>query len=417
MKILNEIGLNGLTTPTYIISEKNKQELIYENLCVSKKYGLNPEEKDNSLPIMYWTPKMHKNPIGARFIVASKKCSTKLLSKSVSKAFKLIFHQTQHFYDKSHFYSSIKQFWVIENSKPLLEKIDKINLKANAKSISTFDFSTLYTKLPHEDLINALKSIIDFAFKGGNKKYIDFSYSQATWSHKPKHSKYFTKESLKRAVEHLIKSCYFEVGNKIVLQVIGIPMGIDPAPFWANLYLSKHECDFLKGLIRNDITRARKFHGTFRFIDDLCALNDGGEFENSYQEIYPEELVLKLEHKGSHATFLDLDLTVENGKITTKLYDKRDDFHFFIVRMPNFHSNIPSSIFYGTVFSEILRIARASSSFASFSGKVREIFNRMEKQGGNKRRLVKQLLKAFENHSSVFRKFDICNADLLKAFQ
>ena len=56
-------------------------------------------------------------------------------------------------------------------------------------------------------------------------------------------------------------------------------MGIDPAPFWANLYLSKHECDFKGKLIRENIAQAKTFPETVRFIDDLCALNDGGEFQ------------------------------------------------------------------------------------------------------------------------------------------
>ena len=72
---------------------------------------------------MYWTPTIHKEPIGARFIVSSKKGSTKFISRAVSKAFKLIFHQIQTFYDKSHFRSSFKQFKVIENSKSILEKL------------------------------------------------------------------------------------------------------------------------------------------------------------------------------------------------------------------------------------------------------------------------------------------------------
>ena len=99
------------------------------------------------------------------------------------------------------------------------------------------------------------------------------------------------------------------------------PLGIDPAPFWANLYLSNHECKFMKKLIKNNIARAKKFHGTFRFIDDLCALNNGGEFEKSYKEIYPKELDLKLEFSGNHGTFLDLDLKINNGKIISTLFD------------------------------------------------------------------------------------------------
>ena len=62
---------------------------------------------------------------------------------------------------------------------------------------------------------------------------------------------FFTKNSLERAEQHLIKCCHFEVGNLIVLQTIGI--STDIAPFCANLNLSKHECDFMDNLIKEDI--------------------------------------------------------------------------------------------------------------------------------------------------------------------
>lgn len=124
---------------------------------------------------MYWTPKMQKELIHVRFIVVSKKCITKLISTAVSIAYKLIFQQIKSFYDKSHFYPSLKEFCDIENSKLILENMEQICGQANAKAISTFDFFTLYTNLPHFDLINVLNNLIDFAIKGGNKKYIGFS--------------------------------------------------------------------------------------------------------------------------------------------------------------------------------------------------------------------------------------------------
>ena len=62
-------------------------------------------------------------------------------------------------------------------------------------------------------------------------------------------------------------------------QSIGIPMGIDPAPFWANLYLYSYEEEFISNLVDSgEKVRARHFHACRRFIDDLCAMNDGGEF-------------------------------------------------------------------------------------------------------------------------------------------
>ena len=82
-------------------------------------------------------PKMHYNPSRARFIVASAVCSTKPISNVVSINFKKIFEQIQSFHSKGHFYKNYNRFWVIENSKNLLKKLDALNLKKNAKDIST----------------------------------------------------------------------------------------------------------------------------------------------------------------------------------------------------------------------------------------------------------------------------------------
>ena len=71
----------------------------------------------------------------------------------------------------------------------------------------------------------------------------------------------------------------------------------------------------------------------------LCAINDGGDFGKSF--LYHPELELKVEHEGNHATFLDLDITNVDNRFIYKLCDKRDNFDFFIVRMPQMSSNIP----------------------------------------------------------------------------
>ena len=110
---------------------------------------------------------------------------------------------------------------------------------------------------------------------------------------------------------YLITKCYFTVGNQVYKQDIGIPMGIDPAPFWVYLFLHHYEEKFVKKLVSSGSPRAYKYHGTSRFIDDLCAINDGDDFMASYKEIYPKELELKVEHHGNHAIFLDLDITIK----------------------------------------------------------------------------------------------------------
>ena len=91
-KLLEEVGIPFGDKPTYKLQNVKKESIIQTNTLFCEKYKLAVSEDQKTLPIMYWIPKMHKNPVGTRFIVASSKCSTKPLSKAVSKAFKLIFN-------------------------------------------------------------------------------------------------------------------------------------------------------------------------------------------------------------------------------------------------------------------------------------------------------------------------------------
>lgn len=198
-------------------------------------------------------------------------------------------------------------------------------------------------------------------------------------------------------------NCYFTLGKQLFRQVIGIPMGSDPAPFFANLFLYYYESKWLKKIQKRDIRRARRFANTFRFIDDLSALNDGGEFERCFKEIYPIELELGRENEIDQcASFLDLDIHIENNKFVVGLFDKRDGFPFSIVRMPFCSSNIPSSIFYASVGAEILRIARATSNIDTFLLSTRTLISRMIKQGANRGRTTNTLLKTFGRHNKDF---------------
>ena len=127
---------------------------------------------------------------------------------------------------------------------------------------------------------------------------------------------------------------------------MGIPMAIGPAPFWTNPFLCNYEPKYIINLIRTNKLRGRRFHSTFRFIDDFFALNYGGEFGKGFLEIYPAKLELKMEHNGSHETFLDLDVSIDKCKFIHKMFDKRHAFNFQIVRTPSITSNIPPIIFF-----------------------------------------------------------------------
>ena len=61
------------------------------------------------LRVMYWIPKMHKNLISFRFIIASPVCSIKALSKDIASAFKLIY-EVERYYTKEKYGQESRPF-------------------------------------------------------------------------------------------------------------------------------------------------------------------------------------------------------------------------------------------------------------------------------------------------------------------
>ena len=166
-------------------------------------------------------------------------------------------------------------------------------------------------------------------------------------------------------------------------------------------------------LISSDKVKARHFHSTKRFIDDLCALNDGGEFGKVHKDIYPNELELKVEHSGSHASFLNLDVTIKEGLFVYKLFDKRDAFPFSIGRMPYVSSNIPESIFYSAMVGEFLRIARSTMLYEDFLPKTRELIHRLNNKGAKQQISARHLRKIIQHHPDDFTHFRVETEDML----
>ena len=128
----------------------------------------------------------------------------------------------------------------------------------------------------------------------------------------------------------------------------------------------------------------------------------------------PPELELKCEHEGTHATFYDLEINISDDIFVYKLFDKRDDFPFFIVRMPDLSGNIPSHVFYGSIMSEFLRIARCTLRYADFLVSASGLFKRMVNQGGSKERVLLQIRRAVVRHPDPFKKFNKRAKDIMQ---
>ena len=147
-------------------------------------------------------------------------------------------------------------------------------------------------------------------------------------------------------------------------------MGTNCAPLLTDLFLYSYEVDFIQGL-RNKSEKkvARSFNFTSRYIlvDDVLSLNIS-RFGDFADRIYPIVLDKKDTTDTDMSTlYLDLQLTLDSeGRLRTKLYDKRDALIFTIVNFPFICSNIPSAPTYEAYISQLIRYSRACGSYQNF---------------------------------------------------
>ena len=105
-----------------------------------------------------------------------------------------------------------------------------------------------------------------------------------------------------------------------------------------------------------DVIKA--FNSTSRYLDDLQNI-DNPYSEGMVNQIYPSELQLnKANTSDTEAPFFGLHLSISNGFVSSKKYDKRDDFDFDIVNFPFLDGDVPRRPSDGVYISQLIRFAR-----------------------------------------------------------
>ena len=110
-------------------------------------------------------------------------------------------------------------------------------------------------------------------------------------------------------------------------QVVGNLVGTNCAPLIADLFLYCYKSQFMAKLHKNPSKTdlIDKFNNTYRYLDDIFSVNNS-DFYKYTSENYPKKLTLnKANNNSIKCQFLDVHVTISQGKITTKIYDKRND--------------------------------------------------------------------------------------------
>ena len=146
--VLNTLKQELSTAKTYEHNRLDETSIVDRHRChTAAKFGVFVDEDHGKLPTLYLLPKLHKRSYRSRFIANSSVCTTTELSILLTICPTAIKNHVIKYCTTVYERNGKKLIWSIKNSGEILN-----NLKSRgflASGLSTYDFTTLYTTLPH----------------------------------------------------------------------------------------------------------------------------------------------------------------------------------------------------------------------------------------------------------------------------
>ena len=206
-------------------------------------FGVKAKENQDKVSTLYWLPKLHRNPYKARFIANSSSFKTTELSKLLTSCLTAVKNMLSGIV-KRYMSDLVKKKLSIKNLGEILDKPKARGF--NATSLSTYDFSTLYTTLPLNLIKDKLIDLIERTFQREGSSYLACHDRNAFFtSEKPKKYHAWSCQNVCDALTFFLDNNFIRFGTKLYRHVVGIPMGTNCAPLVAYLFLFCYERDFM----------------------------------------------------------------------------------------------------------------------------------------------------------------------------
>ena len=115
----------------------------------------------------------------------------------------------------------------------------------------------------------------------------------------------------------------------------------------------------------------------------------------------------KANTSDTETPFLDLNLSIYNGFVSSKIYDKRDYSDFAIVNFPFLDGDVPRRPSFGVYISQLIRFARVRSQVEDFNARNICLTAKLLKQGYRYHKLRKAFSKFYRRHYELISKFNV----------
>ena len=250
--------------------------------------------------------------------------------------------------------------------------LDSLRLPPNARFF-TSDAQSMYTNIRTEP---ALEAISAYLFENRSK----YSYCA---------------QALVDALHIVFRNNYFKFGDTFWKQISGTAMGTPPAPPWATIFYALYE---------NELVPRWQSRIPFykRFIDDVIGIwlshpdpDEDRRLWNAFELDMNQWHGLKwdCETPSLSVNFMDLTISIEDGRAITTLYEKKRNLYLYIPP----HSSHPKGVLTGLVFGQILRVRRLCSNKADADAKIQQFFSRLLARGHSRETLIPLFIKAEDN--------------------
>jgi hypothetical protein len=353
------------------------------------------------------TCKLHKNPVGFRFIAGAKKASTKPMAVVLCKILSKLRQHWAAYTNRVSENTNLNLNWSIVNSQEAMDMMNRATDR-QSKDSCVADFSSLYTLLPHEEVYRSIDNILDRLFGNAERqngyKYLTVTSKGAYYHGNPgRRRNSYTKEDVKYLVREVVGNSYVHFAGLNFHQKLGIPQGGNASPALADLCLSFMEYNFLTK--KENRPAAKRLAYTCRYVDDVCSLYSTA-LREVYSDIYPPSLPLNFDDttKGK-LHFLDLDIDLNNSQVT--LYDKRRDFKFDVIRMPHKTGNQPIAIGLRAFYGQLVRLARITTTKDEFFRNLVDMSRYMQGQGYTTQELATTATKMSKNYHVLLLRIGI----------
>ena len=265
----------------------------------------------------------------------------------------------------------------IQDSTHMLQQIEEWNTTLGPfdenTNLVTIDVKALYTNIPYEDMLTALKHFLEIQDK--------------TNSSIPPTS------VIIELVEHILKNNYFMFEGQCYKQIFGTAMGTPMAPSVANLFMG-----WLEAKILEDSPVPIQVNTWKRFIDDIFLLWNGSEkelmeFTNHINTYHPT--IKFTVSSGKEIPFLDILIEMKDGYLHTDIYEKPTDVHGYLQS----NSCHPSHTIRNLPFGLFIRLRRLCSEEDLFIQRCNQLEAKLKRRGHRQ----KDIARAREKVSKIPR--------------